>query len=204
MKNEVERRAFTVELRDNSGTPQITGYPVVFNSLSMDMWGFREKVAPGAFKKTLSEQKDKIRALWNHDTGIVMGRMGANLELSEDDKGLAMVLSDPVMSDEQRQMMTRDFVNQMSFGFQAVRDQWEENRDEDTVTRTLLEVRLFEVSVVTFPASEETSASLRAIDKAKEIRNKFLPAPEAHTEPGLPHFADHRRMSLAIAERIHI
>ena len=205
MTKEMERRTFGFELRDNAGKPEITGYAAVFNSMSVDMWGFREQVAPGAFKKTLQEQD--VCALWNHDTGAVMGRMSQNMTLVEDERGLAIDLTDPVMSAEQREMMQRGLVDKMSFGFETIRDLWEEDRAAETVTRTLLEVRLFEVSVVTFPAYTDTSASMRAVDKAKEIRSKFA-APGDHaaavpqdiTGPVL-HLADERRMRVEIARR---
>lgn len=199
MKRELERRSFGVELRDASGRPKIVGYAAVFNSWSCDLYGFREKIAPGAFKKTL--QESDVRALWNHDTGMVLGRSKAGtLSLSEDDKGLLVDIDPPDSASGLLETMRRGDVDQMSFGFLVIRDLWEEDRKADTVSRTLLEVQLIEVSVVAFPAYDATSVGVRAIDQAKEIRSKF--APVALTEPDLIHLADHRRMSaVAIAER---
>lgn len=199
MKHDTERRSFAVELRDKSGRPTIAGYAAVFDSWSCDMYGFREKIAPGAFKKTL--QESDVRALWNHDTGMVLGRSSAGtLVLSEDSKGLAVEIDPPDSAAGLLETMRRGDVDQMSFGFQVIKDMWEEDRKADTVSRTLLEVRLIEVSVVAFPAYDATSVGVRAIDQAKEIRSKFV-APGEHTKPDLIHFADHRRMSLAIAVR---
>jgi hypothetical protein len=60
--------------------------------------------------------------------------------------------------------MKRGDINQMSFGFQVLRDEWEKGKDAggaENVTRTLIEVKLFDVSVVTFPAYPTTSAGIR-------------------------------------------
>lgn len=204
MKKELERRTFGVELRDVSGRPMIAGYAAVFNSLSCDMYGFQEKIAPGAFKKTL--QESDVRALWNHDTGIVLGRSKAGtLTLAEDKTGLSVQINPPDSAAAFLETMRRGDVDQMSFGFIAIRDLWEEDRNAETVTRTLLEVQLVEVSVVAFPAYSDTTASVRAIEQAKEIRSKFaagvITAPDTGTTAVC--LADHRRMSLLLAERIH-
>lgn len=208
MKQEMERRTFGVELRDDAGKPKITGYAAVFNSWSCDLYGFREKIAPGAFKKTIKESD--VRALWNHDTGIVLGRSKAGtLTLKEDDKGLLIEIDPPHSAADYLETMRRGDVDQMSFGFQVIKDLWEEDREAEIVSRTLLEVRLFEVSVVAFPAYDATSASVRAIDQAKEIRSKFAapivpdhPAvvPQDITGPVI-HLADERRMRLELALR---
>jgi HK97 family phage prohead protease len=203
MKHDIERRSFAVELREDGGKPVISGYAAVFNTLSCDLWGFREKIAPGAFKKTI--QESDVRALWNHDTGIVLGRSKAGtLRLSEDTHGLAIEIDPPESASSMLETMRRGDVDQMSFGFEAIRDLWEEDREADTVTRTLLEVRLYEVSIVAFPAYDATSVGVRATERAKEIRSKFaVPSTKSITTPGLPmvHLADHRRMSLELALR---
>lgn len=202
--DKMERRTFGFELRDGDAgkMPTITGYAAVFNSLSVEMYGFREKIAPGAFKKTL--QESDVRALWNHDTGKVLGRTKAGtLTCREDDKGLAIEIMPPESAEHMIESMRRGDVDQMSFGFEAIRDAWEEDRNAGTVTRTLLECRLFEVSVVAFPAYPDTSASVRAIDKAAELRKSFQQTTEAITMPAaIRHMADHRRMTLALAERL--
>ena len=208
MKREMEQRTFGVSLRDgDTGKCTITGYAAVFNSLSVEMYGFQEKIAPGAFTKTIKESD--VRALWNHDTGIVLGRTKAGtLRCSEDKTGLAVEIDPPDSAANLMETMRRGDVDQMSFGFETIRDMWEEDRANDTVTRTLLEVRLFEVSVVAFPAYEATSAtcaSARAIERAKEIRATFIAvkSTEPVTMPNDPivHLADYRRMSLELALR---
>jgi HK97 family phage prohead protease len=164
MRREQRITADGVEVRggaDGAG-PVIAGYAAVFNSPSEDLGGFRETIRPGAFRKTIKE--GDIRALWNHDANYVLGRKSAGtLTLREDDHGLAFEVTPP---DTQwaRDLLTsieRRDVTQMSFAFSAIRDKWAQG--DGAQTRELLEVRLFEVSPVTFPAYPATEANLRSL-----------------------------------------
>jgi len=154
------------EMRVDGGTdgapPSIKGYAAVFNSLSLPMMGFRETIMPGAFKKTLREAD--VRALMNHDPNYVLGRSSAGtLTLAEDQKGLRYSI-DPPDTNFARDLMTsikRGDVTQSSFGFNVVRDRF--TQENDVITRTLLEVRLFDVSPVTFPAYPQTEVSVRSL-----------------------------------------
>lgn len=162
-----------LEIRAGDGEkPKIKGYAAVFNRLSEPLsdWGgqFREKVSPGAFTKTL--QFADVRALMNHDPNYVLGRnKSGTLTLSEDNHGLAVDIAPPDTTWARDLMvsMQRDDVNQMSFAFRVIKDKWESLKDETTGkredTRTLLEVALYDVSVVTYPAYKDTSASVRSI-----------------------------------------
>jgi HK97 family phage prohead protease len=150
------------ELRADAGEgeqPHIRGYAALFDSWSEDLGWFREKIRPGAFVKTIQEAD--IRALWNHDPNYVLGRnRSETLMLREDEQGLAVDITPP---DTQwaRDLMTsmkRQDINQMSFAFQAVRDEW--NHDSDPLERTLVECSLFDVAVVTYPAYTSTSGAV--------------------------------------------
>ena len=149
---EIERRAFTVaglEVREDDDTPTIKGHAAVFNSLSEDFGGWREKIAPGAFTEALS---DDVRALFNHDPNYILGRTPNTLRIAEDARGLAVEIDPPTsqMSDHVLSAIRRGDVTQMSFGFRTVDDMWERSDDGDI--RTLLKVELFDVLPVTFPA----------------------------------------------------
>lgn len=188
----LERRFFqlsNIELRANaSGQRTISGYAAVFNSLSQMMWGFREKIEPGAFSEALSGD---IRALWNHDTNIVLGRSTAGtLRLEEDDKGLAVEIDAPASATQQVEALERGDVDQMSFGFSLLPDgtKWERDED-DIVIRTILRVaKLYEVSPVTFPAYTETSVGVRGTQNNEaygvipEIPEEFRRASEDSAE----------------------
>ena len=189
---EIERRAFGVkgvEVRksaDGMGRTVIGGYGAVFYSLSDALGGFYERIQPGAFTKTLGEAD--VRALWNHDTNYVLGRVKAGtLRLSEDEQGLAFELDAPdtQVGRDLVVSMERGDVDQMSFGFWTVRDKWEQLGDQ--VVRTLIEVRLVDVSPVTFPAYSETSASVRSMFEefqrqahSKDSGQAAAPGQEAH------------------------
>ena len=165
---EVERRfAAAAELRVDEGgegeKPKIKGMAAVFNKLSLDLGGFREKLAAGAFAKTLKDAD--VRALWNHNPDYVLGRNKAGtLELEETERGLAVV-NEPPDTAWARDLLTtmrRGDVDQMSFGFRVIKDEWTTEEGKDPI-RTLQEVKLFDVSVVTFPAYPQTSVKVRSV-----------------------------------------
>jgi HK97 family phage prohead protease len=154
------------ERRSDNDAPVIKGYAAVFNKWA-DIGGwFREKIRPGAFKKTIKEAD--VRALLNHDTNYVLGRNKAGtLRLKEDKKGLAIEIDPPdnQWGNDLLVSMKRGDINQMSFGFEVVKEEW----NSDTQERELVEVRLIDVSVVAMPAYDQTSAYVRsALDIPEE------------------------------------
>ena len=163
-KKEMRSFKFEIEVRDDD-VPSISGHAAVFNEEADIGWGFREKIAPGAFRDSI--KSDDVRALFNHDPNHVLGRNKAGtLKLHEDSKGLAIEIVPP---DTQfsRDLMTsikRGDIDQMSFGFQTVAEEWREGEDGEPDLRTLKEVRLFDVSPVTFPAYTGTDVAVRSHD----------------------------------------
>ncbi len=159
MSNVIERMfCADMELRVNDDEQGITGYAAVFNSWSEDLGFFKEKIQEGAFKKTIKE--NDVRALINHDPSLIIGRTkNKTLELKEDDKGLwfDVKLPDTSYANDLRESIRRKDITQNSFGFQAVQDEW----SKDGTKRTLTEVKLFDVSPVTFPAYKQTIVKLR-------------------------------------------
>lgn len=154
-----------LEVRKEGDKPRIVGYAAVFDQLSEPMMGFRERVRPGAFAQTLKD-KDDIRALWNHDSAAVLGRMGAGtLSLREDKKGLLVEIDPPdtQVGRDAMESIRRGDVSQMSFAFAVRKQQWtaEGEGEEEQLTRDLIDVRLFEVSPVTFPAYPQTAVAVR-------------------------------------------
>lgn len=167
----MERRFCPLELRakqDDEGAT-LAGYAAVFDSLSVEMWGFREKIAPGAFAASI--EGDDVRALWNHNTDYVLGRTkNGTLELREDETGLAFELTPPAtqLARDLVASVQRGDVDQMSFGFAVLEDAWDIDENEQYV-RTLRKVKLYEISPVTFPAYPATSVSARGDDTYGEI-----------------------------------
>lgn len=178
MKNErtQERQTRSIatafQTREENNEPIIEGYFAVFGS-DYEIWpGMTESIAPGAFSNTLAED---VRALIDHETRLVLGRNKAGtLELKEDARGLwGKVRLNPNDSDAMNlyERVKRGDVDQCSFGFQIL-DEETEFRDDGSVHWTIREVKLFEVSICTFPAYEETSVSARA-DEAERIKNEM-------------------------------
>jgi HK97 family phage prohead protease len=162
-----ERRYFTVdEIRaatdtDGDGTT-IEGHAAVFDQLSEDLGGFREKIAPGAFTEAI--ETDDVRALFNHDPSRVLGRLKAGtLELEEDKTGLRSTIYPPDSAADVVESIKRGDVDQMSFGFVTVDESWEKKDGENI--RTLEKVRLFDVSPVTYPAYPDTAVAVRSLEQ---------------------------------------
>ena len=149
----------------------IEGYFSVFNS-NYELWsGATESVAPGAFSNTLGED---IRALIDHETRLVLGRnKSGTLELKEDAHGLwGKIRINPNDSDAMNlyERVKRGDVDQCSFGFDIVKEDTEV-RDDGSVHWTIREVKLYEVSVCTFPAYTDTNVSARKND-FEEIKKR--------------------------------
>lgn len=166
---------------DEQQAAVIRGHAALFDTLSEDLGGFREKIAAGAFSDSLAS--DDIRALLNHDSTLILGRTSAGtLRLSEDATGLAFELDPPDTSygrDLQISMQRGD-VSQMSFGFVPVEDHWDKVNGE--WIRTLLKVQLFEVSPVTWPAYGDTTAELSQRSRDACAAAIQPPAPDPQDE----------------------
>jgi HK97 family phage prohead protease len=180
----IERRTFTVrdvEARQaDDGTMRLSGYAAVFNDSSVPL-PFKESIAPGAFRKTLSETPD-VRLLVNHE-GLPLARTkNGTLTLSEDDRGLyfSAELADTQEARDIHTLIARGDVDQMSFAFRVIRQKWSEDRSR----RVLTEVSLSDgdVSVVTYPAYPTTSVEAReelrkaigAVKEGREITGESL------------------------------
>lgn len=173
----LERRAWAecrAEASDNG--KRIKGYAIRFNSRSVDLGGFYEVIAPEAVDRTLSEGLD-VRALVDHDTAKVIGRTrSGTLSLRKDSQGLRIeVEPDPEISYARDIMraVARGDVSGMSFTFRIIGDEWD--YDGKTPLRTVRDMRISEVSVVTFPAYQATDVevaqrSLAAFRQAQPTR----------------------------------
>lgn len=159
------------QTRQDGEAPHLSGYFAVFDSVYDIGYGMSESIAPGAFSKTLSGD---IRALTNHDSTLVLGRTGAGtMTLREDNHGLwADVEINPNDSDAMNTYarVQRGDVSQCSIGFRIISEETD-FRDDGSVHWTIKEIELYEVSVCTFPAYEETNVSARARER-DEIRSR--------------------------------
>jgi HK97 family phage prohead protease len=151
------------EVRRSAGSPgTIAGYAAMFNKASVPL-PFTEKLAPGAFRSTLDRVKrgeHDVLALTEHDTKNLLGRLSAgNLTLVEDRVGLRFTLELPntQLGNDVRELVGRGILRGMSFSFGVVRDSWAS--DGGKRTRTVHDLLMFEVSVVSTPAYPSTSVS---------------------------------------------
>lgn len=147
--------------READGKKYIEGYFAVFNS-NYELWpGATESVAPGAFDGALS---DDIRCLIDHETRLVLGRNTVGtLSLRVDERGLwGRVEINELDSDAMNlyARVQRGDVSQCSFGFEIL-DEETEYREDGSVHWTIKRVKLYEVSIVTFPAYKDTGVQAR-------------------------------------------
>ena len=162
------------------GTMRLSGYAAVFNNPSVPL-PCVERIAPGAFRKTLSEMPD-VRLLINHE-GLPLARTkNGTLTLTEDEVGLRFdaLIADTTEGRDLYALVERGDLDQMSFAFRVIRQAWNSDRSE----RTLKEVSLADgdVSVVTYPAYPTTSVearerlanAIRAIKEGREVTGESL------------------------------
>lgn len=185
-----------------SESPVISGYAAVYNSESDLLYGFfREVIRPGAFDGSLGND---VRALWNHNASYVLGRTSAGtLDIRSDAKGLYFEVTPPnaTWANDLVESIRRKDINQMSFGFMVNEDNWE-TLEDGTEMRELLNVDLQEVSVVTFPAYQATSAGVRSIDEAEEEIKQRYEERQKKDEPTAPdkRYFDYLRIMRAMPD----
>jgi len=156
----IERRSLGT-LAAEAGS--LVGYASVFNSLSEDLGGFKERIHPQAFNRSLGSGFD-VRALVNHDTTLVLGRRSNNtLQLTVDTKGLKVSIAPPKTSyaNDLLELVSRGDVSQMSFGFIIAPGGEAWSNEDGLKVRTVTDLDLLEVSVVSIPAYSDTTVALR-------------------------------------------
>lgn len=161
---EVEYRAAT-----DGGLGTLTGYAAVFNSdTTIDSWEgrFVERIAPGAFAKTLRDRGNMVKVLFNHgfDPSIGDKPLGKPSVMKENSRGLyvEVPLDDTSYNRDLVASLKSGALDGMSFRFSVVREEVDES--SDLPVRTLRELKLYEFGPVTFPAYEATTAGVRARD----------------------------------------
>ena len=155
--DEFETRASVAD----DGTKILSGYAFRYNSWSLDLGGWKERLASNSADKTLSARND-IKALANHDSSKVLGSTRARtLTINSDSAGAKdeISLPDTTYANDLWTSVERRDTRGQSFGMSVVADEW----NKDWTERTVVEFRLHEVSVVTFPAYPTTSVSARSL-----------------------------------------
>jgi HK97 family phage prohead protease len=146
------------------GQKTVKGYLAVYNQRSVDLGGFTEIVAPGAFTNSLKANPD-VRLLVNHDWAKPLARTASGtLQLRDDNYGLGFTatLPDTTYARDVAESMSRGDITGCSFGFNCDDDGDSWANTDDGVVRTLRAVTLSEGSIVTAPAYPQTSVSFRS------------------------------------------
>jgi len=174
----------------------LEGHAAVFDSDSLAFDGYGkpwvERIQRGAFSRTLKEQPD-VKALWSHRSDAILARSPDTLSLAEDDRGLRVEIKliDTQQNRDVLASVRAKLVDSMSFGFSARSVKWEEGKERDV--RTLLDVDLFEVSPVVWPAYPDTAISARSAASFRS--NDGTAELKAIAEERDNHFATARKSS---------
>lgn len=171
MRQGMQTRSMPAEFRaeETDGRRVIEGYFAVFDAVYSPYGDWEETIAPGAFA---GETGGDVRALINHDTTLVLGRVPADtLTLHEDRRGLWGRIEingeDQDAVNAWARVKRRD-VTQCSFGFDILDEEKQVDGETGRVRFVIRRVKLYEVSVVTFPAYEDTGVEARSAQAARE------------------------------------
>jgi HK97 family phage prohead protease len=169
-----ERRFFsagiTFRASADGKTKTYRGYGAKFNTLSEDLGGFKERIAPGFFDKVLAND---VRILRDHTPTLILGRTSASTaRIGVDDIGLWYEYEDPgtSYSNDLAISIERGDVNQSSFAFNldyasGLADKWEKQGDGSWIRTLLAASSLYDCSPVTYPAYADTSIAERSLKK---------------------------------------
>ena len=166
--SELEVRTIPVEIRATEGEDGrrvIEGRAIVYDAWSEDLGGFRERLNPGSARLA-----DDLLALFDHDTSMVLGRTSAGTLLAQDDGSGVVMRAFPPETTWAKDLlvsMDRGDIKHMSFRLRVTDDDWQ-IADDGSITRTINDMEVDELSVVSLPAYPQTSASARS--KADELR----------------------------------
>lgn len=184
-----EQKAFAFDITNVDMTGRtVEGYGAAFGNV--DAYG--DVIHKGAFTKTISERGQKVKFLYQHDTEMVLGRI---VELREDDRGLFVkaIVSDTQLGRDVLALLKDGALDGLSIGYDVIKGglDYTENKD-GSVTRNLREIRLWEISLVTFPANEAaTVVALKAAADAPSYGPSIMGDPRVcalckHYQPMTP------------------
>jgi HK97 family phage prohead protease len=180
---EIRLHTASIELRaaapGSMSVGTLVGYAAVYDPLSEDLGGFRERLRKGVFDRSLSSAADVV-ALKNHNEDLILGRSEpGTLRMVSDEIGLRVEidLADDTLGRDTAVNVGRRDISKMSFAFLTVVDEWD--LSGTVPIRTLVDVDLVDVSIVTWPAYKETSVALRSLEAARSAPPATPPPSEA-------------------------
>lgn len=167
---EIETRTVAFEADDElvieeraGGTPAIRGYAVVYNRLSVDLGGFRERILPGAFDAMLGKQKGRrdLVSYYNHDPNLLLGRESSGtLEVFSDAKGVGYVVTPPASRADVLELIQRRDIRGSSFAFSVGVGGESFTTEGGKAIREVREADLYEMGPVVNPAYSATTAAV--------------------------------------------
>lgn len=182
----LETRNFSSSLSTGEDSRFIEGYGSVFNSRSLDLGGFQEIIAPGAFDGVI--EKSDVKCYLNHDSNrgiLARCKKGeGSLTLEIDERGLKYSFEAPHtnLGDEVVEGLKRGDYSESSFAFTVESETWTKEED-GTYLRTINKIkRLYDVSIVPDGAYSDTSVALRSLDEFKAQEEVKVPE-EVREEP---------------------
>ncbi|WP_318527769.1 HK97 family phage prohead protease [Agrobacterium tomkonis] len=189
IEREIRALVRPVETRADGEKMTVAGYAAVFGQETDIAEEFIEVIEPGAFERSINGED--VLALYQHNPCCILGRKSAGtLRLKEDNKGLAVEIDLPNTTNgrDVRELIQRGDISGMSFGFyvpDTLSEKWDFSVEPPR--RRILNVELYEVSIVANPAYSGTSVALRSRDNARaasEIRS-ILPASRLRMKVGI-------------------
>ena len=172
-KTGLEQRSFDTdfEIRTEGDVAFIAGYAAKFNTLSRNLGGFIETIAPGFFNETINRGID-VAATANHNPNILLGKTSnGTLKLKIDDTGFHYEAQGNLKKQSVRDLVAdieRRDVTQSSFGFKLVDDSWGAT-EENYPLRTLVSGLTYDVGPATLPVYVDTSVALRSLEVLTEL-----------------------------------
>ena len=184
-----------LEVRESGASPDeltVQGHAAVFDNLSHDLGGFRERIAPGAFSDVLAGQPD-VHLVIGHDMTMPLARTAnGTLELVEDSEGLriwARINTQLSYAKDLAEQLRTGLVDQMSFAFTTAEngDEWVKDEETGGIMRTVRKVAgLYDVSVVAQGAYPQTNVALirsalrqhDLLDSSQDIPGALTVAPD--------------------------
>jgi len=187
-----------LEVREDGDGMTFEGYAAVFNSDSEPL-PFIERIQPGAFLKSL-QSRNEIKLLWNHDAGEPLASVrGGTLRLWEDEVGLRAWarIANTQRGRDTAELIRSGTIDSMSFGFNVIKDSW----SDDGSVRTLEQVRVFEISLVSFPAYTATAGTV-SVREQRNIDPDKLADSLARLEYGEQLDADQAELIKSVVDKL--
>lgn len=165
-----------IEQRAGDPTPRVVGYAALFGQETTIGGRFREVIQRGAFSRALAEKQDTIATINHNETRLIGRTKSGTLEVREDERGLwfSVELPDTQEGRDLITMMKRGDLSGASFAFRVAADGEEWRHDSRPPLRTLKDVDLIDVSIVTVAAYPDATAALRSLAAAEATATKEL------------------------------